>query len=82
MQIESVATIFYKGNLISWISKKQPTVALSTAEAEYIASDLAMTELIYIKGVLSDLKLIKKLDCCLYIDNQSTIKFIESYENS
>lgn len=77
----SGAAIFYRGNLVSWMSKKQSTVALSTAEAEYVAAALTVSEMIYIRGVLQDLNCDNEM-CYLYIDNQSTIKMIESYENS
>lgn len=78
----SGAAIFYRGNLIQWLSRKQSTVALSTAEAEYVASALTATELIYIKGLLHDLNKVATVKCQLFVDNQSTIKLIENYENS
>ncbi|CAB3233177.1 unnamed protein product [Arctia plantaginis] len=36
----SGVAIFYQGNLVSWSSKKQTTVALSTAESECVAAAL------------------------------------------
>lgn len=74
--------IFHQGNLISWTSKKQTSVALSTAEAEYVAAALAVSEIIFILGVLQDLKFCENINSTLFIDNQSTIRMIESYENS
>ena len=44
------------GGAISWSSKKQVTVSLSTAEAEYIALSIATQEAIWIRRLLSDLK--------------------------
>lgn len=74
--------VYYFGNLISWSSRKQQSVALSTAEAEYIAAATTATELIYLKGIVSsDLKH-SDIATLMLIDNQSTIKMIESYENS
>lgn len=40
---------------MSWGSRKQPTVALSTSEAEYVALTLASQEAIWLKHLLSDL---------------------------
>lgn len=77
----SGCAVFYCGKLISWYSKKQASVALSTAEAEYLAGAQAVCELINLKGVLSDLSSMN-ISCKLMIDNQSTLRLIESYENS
>ena len=40
---------------MSWLSKKQATVALSTAEAEYVALSQAAHEGIGLRRLLSDL---------------------------
>ncbi|KAJ8883745.1 hypothetical protein PR048_015599, partial [Dryococelus australis] len=44
---------FHCDNLVSWGSKKHQALALSSAEAEYIAGSLAATELLYLKCRLS-----------------------------
>ena len=59
--------------MIAWSSKKQKTVALSSAEAEYIAATDAACEAIWLRRLLSDLQ--QKIEeptviCC---DNMSTI---------
>ncbi|KAM4577057.1 uncharacterized protein PAE49_006958 [Odontesthes bonariensis] len=43
------------GGAVSWLSKKQNTVALSTAEAEYVALSQAAQECTWLKRLLSDL---------------------------
>ncbi|KAM7495491.1 hypothetical protein LguiB_030100 [Lonicera macranthoides] len=48
--------IFVGGNLVSWKSKKQSVVSLSTIEAEYRAMAKAMCELIWMKQLLQELK--------------------------
>lgn len=43
------------GSLISWKTKKQPTVALSTCEAEYMSLASAIQECIYLDQLLKDI---------------------------
>ena len=44
--------VFIGGNLISWKSKKQDVVAISSAKTEYRAMALTMCEIIWIKHLL------------------------------
>ena len=44
-------------SLVSWHSKKQNSVALSTAEAEYIAANLCCAQILWMKQTLSDFDL-------------------------
>lgn len=46
---------FLGANCISWSAKKQPTVARSTAEAEYRALAVAAAELTWISYILRDI---------------------------
>jgi hypothetical protein len=44
---------FYVGNnLVAWMSKKQASISLSTAEAEYIAAGSCCTQLLWMKTLL------------------------------
>ena len=43
------------GGSVSWLSKKQPIVALSTAEAEYVALSMTTQEAVWLRRFLSDL---------------------------
>ncbi|XP_062085356.1 secreted RxLR effector protein 161-like [Humulus lupulus] len=46
---------FYIGNnLVSWFSKKQHSISLSTCEAEYIAAGTCCTQLIWLNKMLTD----------------------------
>jgi hypothetical protein len=46
---------FYVGNnLVAWMSKKQASISLSTAEAEYIAVGSCCTQLLWMKTLLGD----------------------------
>jgi hypothetical protein len=60
-------------SLVSWTSKKQNTVALSTAEVEYIAAGACWTQILYMKQTLLDYGVVLEkvpLSC----DNESAIK--------
>jgi spore germination protein GerM len=46
---------FYVGtNLVAWMSRKQASISLSTAEAEYIAAGSCCTQLLWMKKLLCD----------------------------
>ncbi|KAG7551025.1 Zinc finger CCHC-type [Arabidopsis thaliana x Arabidopsis arenosa] len=67
--------VFLCGNTsISWCSKKQPTVSLSTTEAEYKASTLAAQECIWLRRLFEDLFEPINKPVAIYGDNQSAIK--------
>ena len=61
------------GGAISWLSHKQSTVALSTAEAEYIALGSATQEAIWLNQLLTDLRIDTKGSIEILEDNQSAI---------
>jgi hypothetical protein len=61
------------GGAISWSSKKQPIVALSTTEAEYIAATHAAKEAIWIRMFLTEITRLLAHPTTLYCDNQSAI---------
>ena len=61
------------GAAVSWKSTKQTTVALSTAEAEYIALFSASQEAIWLQQLISDLSKKALHKMIIYEDNQYTI---------
>ncbi|WJX83409.1 hypothetical protein P8452_66072 [Trifolium repens] len=63
---------FLGNNLISWFSKKQNCVALSTAEAEYIATGSSCSQLLWMKQMLSEYNVEQDV-LTLYCDNMSAI---------
>ena len=63
--------------MISWFSKKQSSVSLSTAEAEYIATCSACCEAIWIRKLMSRLFNLELDTTIILCDNQSCIKMTE-----
>ena len=64
--------------MISWLSRKQPSVALSTVEVEYIAACLACSEAVWLPKLLAGL-FDSKMDATeIYYDNQSCITLTEN----
>ena len=70
------------GPLISWKSRKQPTVALSSCEAEYIALAAATQESLYLIQLLNNIGIGKKQGHVLiFEDNQGTIALAKNPVN-
>ena len=65
--------VFVGGNIVSWRSKKQNVVARSTAEAEFRSMAQGICELMWVKILLSELRLFKGMPLRLYCDNQAAI---------
>ena len=58
---------------ISWSSKKQETIALSSSEAEYIAATSAACQAVWLRRVLVDLGQEQVAATKIYCDNKGTI---------
>lgn len=65
------------GGAITWSSKKQPTVAKSTMEAEYMALSHAVSEVLWLRSLLNEIN-IPQPTIPINVDNQSAIKFGEN----
>jgi hypothetical protein len=63
--------------MISWSSRKQKSVALSTTEAEYMATCEACTEAVWLRKLISDLFDQTPESTTIYCDNQSCIRLSE-----
>ena len=61
------------GGPVSWRSRKQSCVALSTSEAEYIALTSAAQEGIWLRQLISEILKKPMKPVTIYEDNQSTI---------
>jgi transposase InsO family protein len=65
------------GGVLSWSSKRQATVAVSTTEAEYIAAAHAIKEANWLRTLLCELGL-PHLGIPLNVDNQSAIALLKN----
>ena len=61
------------GGAISWKSQKQRCVALSTAEAEYVAMSTATQEAIWLRQLIAEITSSEETPILVYEDNQSAI---------
>ena len=69
---------FLGRSLVSWSSKKQNCVSLSTAEAEYIAAGSCCTQILWMKQTLKDYGIsLKRIP--LLCDNESAIKIAHNH---
>jgi hypothetical protein len=67
-------TFLIDGGAISWQSRKQELVTLSTAEAEYVAATHAAKEAIWLRRLIFELFSIPPSPTTLFCDNQAAIK--------
>ncbi|KAG5234660.1 Retrovirus-related polyprotein from transposon [Salix suchowensis] len=65
--------VFIGPSLISWRSKRQKTVSLSSAEAEYRAMAGACCELTWLRCLLKDLGLVHHESALLFCDNKAAL---------
>ncbi|KAJ9529185.1 hypothetical protein QJQ45_007904 [Haematococcus lacustris] len=65
------------GGAISWSSRLQPTVAMSTAEAEYMAASSATKEALWLRKLIRDLQLEAR---CVQMscDNQAALQLLHN----
>ncbi|KAJ9515742.1 hypothetical protein QJQ45_008622 [Haematococcus lacustris] len=65
------------GGAISWSSRLQPTVAMSTAEAEYMAASSVAKEALWLRKLMRDLQLDAS---CVHLgcDNQAAIQLLHN----
>lgn len=65
------------GNTVSWLSQKQPTVSLSSTEAEYLALSNGVCEAKWLRCLLKELGHECNTPTTIFEDNQSCIKVAE-----
>lgn len=69
--------IFVGNSLVAWKSKKQPTVARSSAEAEYRALTCLTTELLWLKQLFRSFE-IPMLSVMVFCDSKSAIQLVSN----
>ena len=70
--------VYVNGNLISWNTKKQKTVALSTSEAELMAITEATKEIEWTQQILEEMGYGVRQAAVLFTDNQGTEKMTKN----
>ena len=65
--------VLFRGAAIGYGSKRQQSIALSSTEAEIMAASLAATEIMYFRGILTELGYNLE-PTVLYVDNQGAVE--------
>lgn len=68
----------WKGGAVSWECRKQRTVALSTAEAEYVAMSEAAREAIFLRRFIAEVTDTTEESVKIYSDSQSAIAIAQN----
>lgn len=71
-------TFLFGGAAISWISRKQSSVTLSSMEAEYVSLSEACQELTWLRALLKDMGQEQRNATVIHEDNQSCIAFVKA----
>jgi transposase InsO family protein len=66
------------GGVVSWSSKLQPTVAVSTTEAEYMAAAHAVKEALWLRKLSSDLGVAEAKPVTIRCDNQAALSLLHN----
>jgi len=69
---------FVGGNLVTWRSKKQKVVALSSAEAEFRGMAKGLCELLWLRRLLSEIGFAPNSEMNLYCDNKAAIEISQN----
>lgn len=65
---------------MTWSSRRQKLVSLSTTEAEYIAAATAAREAVWIRTLLNGIGQRRENPTTLFVDNQSAIHLVRNSE--
>lgn len=69
----------YGGGAVTWMSRRQQCVSLSTTEAEYVAASEAAKEAVWLSRLLRSIALVRTAPV-LYCDNVSAIRLARNDE--
>jgi hypothetical protein len=70
--------VLVDGGAVSWLSKKQELVTLSTMEAKYVGTTHAAKELIWFRHLIEEIFCPLSYPIVLHLDNQSAITLANS----
>ena len=71
----------FANGALSWRTKKQTTMALSSTEAEYTVAALVAKEGLWLNSILKELDVINLSHIKMYCDNQSRMKIVINVKN-
>ena len=74
----SGAALFLGSCLVSWSSKKQSSITLSTTEAEYVAAATCCTQVLWMKRNLQDIQVTYDEPIPIFCDNTSAISILKN----
>ncbi|KAD4179873.1 hypothetical protein E3N88_28464 [Mikania micrantha] len=69
---------YFDDGPISWCSQKQPTVALSSCESEFMAATMAACQAIWLQGLLAEITGASEEMIIIRVDNKSAIDLMKN----
>ena len=76
------SVVYVHGVPISWRSKAQHSVTLSSSEAEWVAASEAVKEVIFVLQLLQSMKIKVKLTIIVHVDNVGAIFMTNNVTNT
>ena len=64
--------------MVSWLSRKQTSMALKTSEVEYIAASVASREAMWLQKLLAGIFDLELEPTLIHCDNQSCVRLFEN----
>ncbi|PPQ83632.1 hypothetical protein CVT26_000950 [Gymnopilus dilepis] len=68
------------GGAVSWSTKRQEIISLSTTESEYVAATYAAKEALWLRSLISELFNVTLTPTTLFSDNQSAIALTKDHQ--
>jgi len=72
---------FVGGGLVSWASKHQETIALSTVEAKYIAFTRATQQALWLTKFMEEIRMPQQIPICIFGNNTGAIANTQNDKN-